>query len=534
MFKQTFLGISILLTSQLPWAESTAKPGGQDLVNTNCMGCHLPTDEGLSRISYQRKTPEGWEMTINRMQKIHGLNISNQHIPTDASAMHTLVKHLSDTQGLAPSETDGVRYLLEHDLNREEDFEPLISETCGRCHSGARVALQRRSEKEWNYLVDFHLGQWPSTEYSLYGRDRNWLKIAREEVVPKLAKDYPLKNAAWEQWQAAPKPQLSGAWSFSGHMPGKGFFTATMQATQTDDDYYNLSASGQYLNGDTFTGKGKAVVYTGFEWRGNINFGDIKLRQVFAASPDGQSMNGRFYQKGQELMGMRIEALKASSVTKISDVFPSSIRRGETQTIVIAGTGLNAKPSFDGVELVSIISQSEHRIEAKISAAADGQAQYAGIRIGNASTENQLAIYNNVDALEVIPPYGIARIGGNGGSAPKLNTIFRAQGIDYGDDRIAGTADDLQLGFIDNVSWQALPRDAVAEHDEDVKFAGKMDSATGVYSPAVAGPNPARKRSTNNAGNLNVKATLNDSDTEVSALGRLLVAVQVWVNPPLK
>ncbi len=56
--------------------------------------------------------------------------------------------------------------------------------------------------------------------------------------------------------------------------------------------------------------------------------------------------------------------------------------------------------------------------------------------------------------------------------------------------------------------------DKIAKKDEDVKFAGNMNSSTGLFSAAAAGPNPKRYRSTNNAGNLNVVAKLTDSRPE--------------------
>ena len=49
---------------------------------------------------------------------------------------------------------------------------------CGRCHSLARVSLQRRDEQEWRKLAHLHVGQWPSIEYQASARDRQWFKIA--------------------------------------------------------------------------------------------------------------------------------------------------------------------------------------------------------------------------------------------------------------------------------------------------------------------------------------------------------------------
>ena len=41
-----------------------------------CGGCHRPDDkQQLSRISFRRTTPEGWERTITRMMALNGLKI---------------------------------------------------------------------------------------------------------------------------------------------------------------------------------------------------------------------------------------------------------------------------------------------------------------------------------------------------------------------------------------------------------------------------------------------------------------------------
>jgi quinohemoprotein amine dehydrogenase len=126
------------------------------------------------------------------------------------------------------------------------------------------------------------------------------------------------------------------------------------------------------------------------------------------------------------------------------------------------------------------------------------------------------------------------RVGDNGGSTPKTNTLFRAIGTDYGKDGIADTEDDLNLGYIEEVTWEVVPRDEIAKKDNDVKFAGQLNSSTGQFSPAAAGPNAKRYRSTNNAGNLNIVAKLTENGNEISGTGRLLVTVQRWNNPPLK
>ncbi len=67
-------------------------------VQTTCGGCHRPDDKGqMSRISFQRNTPEGWQDTIKRMMALNGLKL-------DPAAGREVVKYLSDNLGLAPEE----------------------------------------------------------------------------------------------------------------------------------------------------------------------------------------------------------------------------------------------------------------------------------------------------------------------------------------------------------------------------------------------------------------------------------------------
>src|ERR1700733_15113281 len=52
-------------------------PVTDPLVISKCSGCHKKDDAGnLSRISWERSTPEGWEEAIKRMVRLNGLSIT--------------------------------------------------------------------------------------------------------------------------------------------------------------------------------------------------------------------------------------------------------------------------------------------------------------------------------------------------------------------------------------------------------------------------------------------------------------------------
>jgi hypothetical protein len=60
-----------------------------------------------------------------------------------------------------------------------------------------------------------------------------------------------------------------------------------------------------------------------------------------------------------------------------------------------------------------------------------------------------------------------------------------------------------------------------------------MQADSGVFTPGDAGPNPQRKMSTNNAGNLKVIAAVDDAGKSLTGEGHMIVTVQRWNNPPI-
>jgi len=527
--------IFLFLAGTVLWGGPAWGAAGEKLVEVYCAGCHVQADGSLSRIKDQRKTPEGWEMTINRMRTTHGLSLQHETM-SQGAVLGAIVKYLADTRGLAPSETTSLRYVLEQDGNVVEQFPQEFAEMCGRCHSSARVALQRRTREEWDRTVDFHLGQWPSTEYSLYGRDRPWLKIARENIVPALAVDYPLETDAWAEWQAADKSSPAGEWVISGHVPGEGDFSAVMSVSPLSDrpDRFSVEMNGHYADGSVMFGEGSAIIYTGFEWRATVNVGETTFNQTFALTSDGQALQGRMYQKDQVLVGARVKAIKQNERVALLSVYPRSLPIGETTRLTVSGFGLGlAEITIADANVEVIDAQDSSRVIVDVTPIDGASVGYRSVSLAGEEQTQAIAFYESVDELAVEPSYGIARIGGNGGGTPKVETVFRARGKSWGADQQPGTSDDLDLGYIDAVTWRTVPRDEGAEQDNDVAFAGNMDPSTGRYVPAAAGPNPQRARSTNNAGNLNVVARYEAGEDIVEGTGRLLVTVQRWVNPPM-
>jgi quinohemoprotein amine dehydrogenase len=500
-------------------AQGAAAVSGQELVRSYCSGCHQEHAGKFERISDIRKTPEGWVMTLFRMRQVHGLNLGDD-------VRDAIVRYLADTQGLAPAESAAGRFALERRPNAQDiDLGPDIGVMCGRCHTLARVSLQRRDEAEWLKLAHTHVGQWTSIEYSASGRDRPWWQIASGPLPGKLAALFPFSSSAWSEWQSRPVRDLGGSWVVSGHVPGgKDFYgTARIERDAGGDfkaHYRLIDVTGFEMNGDS-----KAILYTGYEWRGSAQIGDRSLREVYAVSDDGTRITGRWFDADHAEDGGEWTAVREGGAPQVLAVWPRALRAGTTTTVTIVGDGLGAAAlpvTFGEGTSVTKVERSAQRIRAVVAVAPDAAPGTRAISTGAAGAK--LAVYTQIDQLDVVPGYAIARLGG--GRVEPVSAQFEAMGFT----RLPG-GELLALGPV-SAEWTSMPFDAEAKRTEDEKFAGHFDMR-GRFLPSAAGPNPAREFSGNNVGNLTVVARAADGKRTVEGRGHLIVTVQRWITPPI-
>src|SRR5579863_375985 len=128
------------------------------LTISRCSGCHTKDDKGnLSRISYIRTTPEGWEEAIKRMVRLNGVKLE----PADAKV---ILKYLSNYHGLAPEEAKPVMYMAEHRIQDEVIPNESVRTTCMNCHALGRVFQWRRPREDWSLLADTHIALYQQAE----------------------------------------------------------------------------------------------------------------------------------------------------------------------------------------------------------------------------------------------------------------------------------------------------------------------------------------------------------------------------------
>jgi hypothetical protein len=176
--------------------------------------------------------------------------------------------------------------------------------------------------------------------------------------------------------------------------------------------------------------------------------------------------------------------------------------------------------------VLEVVSQSPQQIKVRLKAAANAQPGARAVSVGTLKGPS-LSVYSKIDAVKVVPEFSVARIGEGGGSTPKVQGRFDAEAWGKGAD-----GKPYRIGVFP-AQWKVEAFDDRAKEDEDVKFAGTMQADTGVFTPGDAGPNPARKMSTNNAGNLKVIAAVDDAGKSLTGEGHMIVTVQRWNNPPI-
>lgn len=509
------------------FAPAMAQPSGQALLDSKCGSCHTRTDAGLERIKDSRRTPEGWDMTIVRMMIVHGVKVNGEE-------RAALVKHLADNHGLAPQEAQDRRYLMERRTNMVEDQpDETLGAMCARCHSYGRFALQRRTEEDWLKLSHFHMGQYPTIEYQAMARDRNWWEIAKDDVPPLLASHYPLDSQAWTDWQTKQPVDLSGQWRLSGHQPGHGSYHGTMQIDKTGDDTYSLVTSMEYASGNNVNASGNAIVYTGYEFRASVNMDGASVRHVLALSEDGNGLTGRWFYEDNDAIGGELTAVRNQGAARVLSVHPGHLQAGETAIVAIHGTGLSGDVDLGGgIDVVETLSATADTVVVNASANEDIDVGPRDVTIGDTTLAAGLVIYDRVDSIQVEPASAIARVGGDGPLAA-VPAQFDAVAFHNGSDGAPGTEDDIRIGVFP-AQWSIDNSNEVAAALEDTRFAGTIDADKGIFMPANAGPNPKRPFSTNNAGDIMVKAMVNHGGEQLEGTAHLIVTVQRWVDPPLR
>ena len=509
-------------------------PVHDETVRQACASCHPPDDRGrLSRISFRRTTPEGWQQTIRRMVTLNEVDLAPE-------TAREVVRHLANRLGLAPAEALDAAWEAERRADDQPYEDADVEETCTQCHSMGRVISQRRTEEEWSLLMAMHRGYYPFTDFQAFrrGDPGKGEPQAVDRAVAHLSERFPFETAAWSAWSATMRPpRLAGTWLLRGHAPGRGavYGQVTIAPAAGAEDEFTTEAAYVYArSGRQMERTGRAIVYTGFQWRGRSVPGDPgadELREVMFVERGWRTMRGRWFTGGYDETGIDVTLERLAGAPAVAGVHPPSVEAGTVATVQVHGRGLAA--SADAVDFgpgVSVldVTGTGDRLDVRVRVDADAPPGVRDLVLDQTAANAALTVYDEVHRIEVTPRAGMARVGGI--RFPKQFQQFEARAWHHGPDGEPATDDDLDLGMVD-ARW-SLEEYAVTFGDDDLRYVGAVE-ADGRFVPAVDGPNVERSGSRNNVGDVWVVATWPpDAGDGAGLRGRahLLVTVPLYLR----
>lgn len=508
-------------------------PVTDQLTISKCGTCHTKDQKGnLSRISWERTTPEGWEEAIKRMTRLNGVTLS----PSDSRA---ILKYLATYHGLAPEEAKPVVFLAEHRAVDEKEAPAELKGTCNYCHAYSRALSWRRPKADWLMLENMHMGLFITSETTF--RRALFLGLGASSAdTPEpgeIAADYlgkvaPLHTPEWSAWRARlASPRLAGKWLVQAYVPGRGKYYGemTIEPGPAEDEFKTSVKLKSAADGSVVTRTGQSIVYAGYEWRGrskgsaaaNAPVDDVnrEAREAISFSPDQNTAQGRWYWGDYQEFGYDVTLMRASAEPTVYGVNVSALKTGSKGAQVhLFVDSLPAKVAVGdldlgaGIKVNRIVSSGAGEVVAEVDVAPDAVFGKRDARFGRSTLPNAIAVYDHVDYIKVTPQTPLAHLGSE--THPKGYQQFEAIGYNRGADGKPETADDVDLGPVD-VNWSVEEFYSVFG-DDDKGFVGRL-SPTALFVPASDGPNPERKFMRNNYGDVWVVAT---SKTEKDALGK--------------
>jgi quinohemoprotein amine dehydrogenase len=546
-------------------------PVTNETVKRKCGGCHRPDEQGrMTRISFRRTTPEGWEETVKRM-------ISLNHLEIEPAEAREVVRYLADHQGLAPEEAKPAsfeveRRQIEYQYTADKDTE----RTCTACHSMGRIISQRRTKGEWEGVVAMHRGYYPLVDGQTFrgrggppGQNGDGPPDARpadnrapmDKAIAHLSGTFPLVTPEWTAWSATMRPpRLEGRWAISGYQLGKGSVYGEVTITPiggADSSEFTTETTFTYAKtGKKVTRRGRTVVYTGFQWRGRSTEAGATSgpltpavgpasetpsdwREVLFVDRDWQRADGRWFTGAYDEFGIDVQMQRITPAPSVlgsgQPLLKAGASRqqfrvfGENLPTRLAAGDVNCGP---GVTVDQVVSATPEMAVLSLSIASDAAPGRRTVLIAGTAGSASLSVYSTIDSVKVQPEAGLARVGG--ANVPKQYQQFEAIAYANGPDGLSGTKDDIELGPVD-ATW-TLEEYTATYHDDDRNFVGTIDETTGLFTPNLDGPNPQRRNGTDNFGDVWVVATMKEAagsdkaSRPLKGRAHLLVTVPIYLR----
>jgi len=460
---------------------------------------------------------------------------------------------------LAPEEAKPIMYYAEHRIQDETNIpSDNVRGACTNCHPMARPLSWRRSSEDWRYLANLHIALYPQADESFrlginaggFDDERHHLDpgapLPVDDALAYLSKTAPLDTPEWAAWRARMRtPRLAGRWIVSANVPGRGKFYGDMEVAAnsgSDDEFTTRVKLTSVKDGSTISRTGRSVVYAGYAWRGrsegtpppkagtpapkasapgsagtpssNAAPDDLasQMREVLWVSPDQSTAEGRWFWGEYQEFGFDVTLRRPSADPTLIGADRTLLKTGAQGTrvrLIAESLPTQIAPADldfgSGVTVKRIVSHTPTEMVAEVDVAADAVPGKRDIAFHRSVLQSAIAVYDRIDYIKVTPDTSLAHLGSE--RHPKGYQQFEAIAYQRGADGKLHTADDVELGPVD-VNWSVEEFYSVYG-DDDKEFVGSL-SNSGLFTPASDGPNPQRKFSRNNYGDVWVVATAKD------------------------
>lgn len=473
-----------------------AQAFGQDsLVWKKCATCHAAGADGrIARVEDIRTTPEEWAVIVDRMKRLHGLEIG-------PGEMDRLLKELCATQILTPDEQAKVAYLsLWHNSQQTEapegKHEEQLFATCVRCHTAGKIHSYRMTPGNWARLRDFHLYAVPTVVFQM--REMRWIEEA-DAVISYLSKKLP-----YGQPWSMPAAKLDGAWAVFGYEPGRGSYRGEARLADAGNAEYKVSGSLAYADGTSESFAGEATLYGGYALRTRTKNNGFAGHGAYIVA--GDRISGESHLPAPDFRTSRATWLRGGegAGARVARTVPSFLLKGEKTTLTVEGLNLpDARPAdiaFAGaaVRVHSVKRVAPGALELVVTSAADrlGSARLTvkGLDAGT------VTLAPRIDHIAITPEMGRARLS-SGVNYPAEGVQFEAIAYARG---VGAKAAGVPLGPV--AATFRLAEEKTRPDDDDLKWVGGI-RPDGAYLPmGDYGANPLRNYSAENNGLVKVLA----------------------------
>ena len=484
------------------------------LVWRKCTGCHAPDASGrIARVEEIRTTPEEWTVIVDRMRRLHGMELR-------AGEMDTLLKELCTTQILAPDEQARVAYLsLWHNAQvvetpADKDEEKLYT-TCVRCHTAGKILSYRMTPDNWARLRDFHLYAAPTVVYQM--REMRWVDEA-EGALRAWAARLPY-GRAW----TPPASKLAGTWAMFGYEPGRGTYRGEARIAEAGNAEYTLQGSLVYADGARATFAGEGTLYGGYALRTRTRHDGLQGNGAYIIS--GDELAGEWHLPAPDFHTSRARWIRDDGMPKVARIVPGFLLKGEKTTITLEGLNLPEVSAGDVAFAGGKVKVLGARRIGSDAIALEVVSAEAALREAKLTVKGLDAVgvhlAPRIDHIAVQPETGRARLS-SGAYYPAEGVQFEA--IAYAK---AG-AKKVPLGPVP--ATFRLAEEKTRPNYDDLKWLGTI-ARNGTYVPTGDyGPNPARDYHAQNAGIVKVLASYERGGRTYTAAAELVVTVPDFIR----